>query len=206
MNRLALLLSWALALPSFAAEPIDLSLEDFKMYRHYLNALADPQVQQIKPEARTSAIAKDAGFKLKALQKAISNGEAAGDLKAKCEGNIREALEKTELSARIKKVEVDTSAPHAVAYFEWLNDDVGLLEEEASQAAPLIVKGCPIASSVQVWAHDRSTPATKIFQALISASAAARIKPEKAKEYGDTRYIRLFEKVKTGAEAAAPTP
>lgn len=179
------------------AEPIELTLEEFKMYQQYKNALEDPRVQKMKPESRTGAIAKDAGFKLKDLKRAIEKGEAAGDIKGKCEGNIKEALAKTDLAARIGQVEVDTSDPHAVAYVQWLNENLNQLEEEASLAAAHAKASCPIVSTVQVWAQAKDNPKARVFQALISGSAAANIKPERAKDFAKTRYIRLFEKVKS---------
>ena len=57
----------------------------------------------------------------------------------------------------------------------------------------------------------------RVFQALISSSAAAKISAEKCKDFAQTRYIRLFEKLKsvangddlsaeTGTPTAASTP
>lgn len=183
------------------AEPADLglSLDEFKMYRHYLNAMSDPRVQKMKPEQQLPAIAKDAGFKLKDLKTAVEKGEAAGDIKAKCEANIQEALGKTEIGGRVAKVEVDVSEPHAVAYVNWHNENTTLLEEEAAYLAAATQPACPLLSTIQVWANDKANPGARVFQALISGGAALKIKPEKVKDFADTRYIRLFEKVKSVA-------
>jgi hypothetical protein len=197
MTRIVSLAALFAVLPALAAEPIDLTLEEFKMYQHYKNAMADPRVEKIKPEGRLSAIAKDAGFKLKDLQKAIERGDAAGELKAKCEKNVREALGTGELAGRVGKIDVDTSDPHAVAYVQWSNENPTQLEEEAAFAASSAISACPIVSTIQVWAQDKANPKARVFQALISGNAATKIKPEKAKDFADTRYIRLFEKVKS---------
>ena len=189
----ALLLS---ALPA-SADPLDLTLDEFKMYQQYKNASEDPRVLAMKPEARLPAIAKDAGFKLKDLQKAIARGEAAGDVKVKCEANIKGALVAGDLKDRVGKVEVDTSEPHAVAYVQWLNEDPAVLSQEASFAAAVTEAACPIVSTIQVWAQDKARPQVRVFQGLISGSAASKIKPERAKDFAETRYIRLFEKVKS---------
>src|SRR5690349_20697137 len=82
----------ALSGASANAEPIELSLEEFKMYRQYKNAMEDSRVQAMKPEQRLPAIAEDARFKVKDLKVAVAHGEAAGDLKARCEGSLREVL------------------------------------------------------------------------------------------------------------------
>src|SRR4051812_34939334 len=89
------------SLTAVAAEPLPLSRDEFKMYRHYQAAIADPRVQKMKPESRVAAIAKDGKYKLKELQTVIAKGDEAGDLKAKCEANLREALEGTELKGRL---------------------------------------------------------------------------------------------------------
>ncbi len=198
MTRLlatALLLA---GLPALAG-PVDLSLDEFKMYQHYKNALEDPRVQKMKPESRLGAIAKDAGYKPKLLEKAIARGEAAGNIKASCESNIAEALPKAELAGRSPKVEVDVSDPHAVAYVQWQNENPAQLAQEASYAAATVANGCPILSTIQVWAQDKANPNQRVFQGLISGSAAARIKPDRVKDFADTRYLRLFEKVKNAS-------
>lgn len=192
---LASLLVSSLAL----AQGVELTLEEFKMYQQYKNAMEDPRVQQMKPEARVPAIAKDAGFKLKELKRVIEKGDGAGDLKARCEAAIKVALEKGELSGRVGTVDVDTRDPHAVGYLQWFNENPERLEVEASFAAATLQHSCPIVSTVQVWAQDKANPKARVFQALISGSAAARIDPTRAKDFASTRYIRLFEKVKNVA-------
>lgn len=202
-----------LLLPALlAAEPVELTQDEFKMYRHYKNAIEDPRVQKMKPEARNGAIAKDAKFKLKDMEKAIARAESAGDFKAKCEGNIKEAVDTGKLQGRIGKVEVDVSEPHAVAYVQWLNEAPEKLAYEASLVAAQTNAACPILSTIQVWAQDKAAPKVRVFQALISSSAAAKINAEKAEDFAQTRYIRLFEKLKSvangddlSAEQGTPT-
>lgn len=182
---------------AFAVEPLGISEDEFKMYQHYKLALEDQRVQAMKPAQRAAAIAKDAGYKLKDLQRAIEKGEAAGDLKAKCEANLKEAFSQGELAGRAGRLEVDTSAAHAVAYVQWLNEKPEALTIEACLAAAKAAEACPIASSIQVWAQDKASPKTRVFQALISSEGASRIKPDKVKDFADTRYLKLFEKVKS---------
>jgi hypothetical protein len=198
MTRPLALLALLAALPA-AAEDLGITLDEFKMYQHYKNAMEDPRVQKMKPAAQLPAIAKDARYKPKQLEAAVAKGEAAGDLKAKCEAALTAALEAGELTGKLGKVEADTSDPHAVAYVQWSNENPANLEEEASFAAATSVAACPIISTVQVWAQDKANAKTRVFQALISNSAAQKIKLEKVKDFADTRYIRLFEKVKNVA-------
>jgi len=198
MRRLSLLLA-ALPAITFAAEPVQMTQEEFKMFRHWQKAMKDPQVEKIPEGKRNAAIAKDARFKLKDMEKAIAVGEAEGDLKAKCEANVKEALESA-IAGQVGTVEVDISEPHAVAYVQWNNGNVTQLEEEASLVAAHTAKACPIVSTITVWAQDTANPKTRVFEALISRSAASKINIERAKDFADTRYIRLFEKVKNVAK------
>ncbi len=182
-----------------AAEPFGLTEDEFKMYRHYTLAMADARVQKMKPEARLPAIAKDAGYKPKDLQKAVERGEAVGDVKTKCESNLKSVLGGSELAAQLGKLEVDDSAEHAVAYVQWFNEEPKNLPIEASYAAVRAAEACPIAATIQVWAQDKANPNARVFQALISTSGAKRINAEKIKDFAETRYIKLFEKVKNAA-------
>ncbi len=197
--RLALLVPCALTFSAFAAEPLPLTRDEFKMYKHYKVALEDPRVQKMKPDARVAAIAKDAKFKVKDLSAVIAKGDEAGDLKALCEKNLHEALDATELKGRLGKIEADLTEEHGVAYVQWMNEKPEVLPVEASIAAATAVSACPVVSSVQVWAMDKANPKARVFQGLIGASSAANIKPEKAKDFAVTRYLRLFEKVKNAA-------
>ncbi|MBL8915642.1 MAG: hypothetical protein JNM17_33395 [Archangium sp.] len=185
------------SLSSFAAEPLGLTEDEFKMYQHYKRALADERVQAMKPELRLKAIAKDAGYKPKDLQAAIDKGEAAGDVKAKCESNLKEVFASGELAGRIGKLEVDTEQAQAVAYVQWFNEEQKNLAIEASFAAARAAEACPIASTVRVWAQDKGAPKMRVFQALVSSGSARRINVDKVKDFAETRYLKLFEKVKS---------
>lgn len=196
---------------SFAAEPLGIDENEFKMYQHYKIAMTDARVQAMKPAAQLPAIAKDGGYKLKDLQAAIAKGEAAGDVKAKCEANLKEILGANELKGLTGRLELDTSAEHAVAYVEWFNEKPENLVKEASFAAARAAEACPVASSIQVWAQDKAAPKARVFQALISTSSASRIKVDKVADFAETRYVKLFEKLKSvsngddlSAESGAP--
>jgi hypothetical protein len=185
--------------PAFALEPLGLTEDEFRMYRHYKAAMADERVQAMKPEKRLAAIAKDAGYKLKELQQAVEKGDAAGDVKARCEANLKEIFAAGELAGRMGRLEVDTEAAQAVAYVQWFNADPRLLPIEASIAAAKAAEACPIASTITVWAQDQAAPKVRVFQALISSTGARRINVDRVKDFAETRYLKLFEKVKSVA-------
>jgi hypothetical protein len=182
-----------------AGTPINLTEDEFKAARHYQIALEDPRVQKMSANKRMQAIAKDAGIPLKTMERAVRRADAAGDVKATCEANIKEAGAVAPFAGRLAKVDVDTTEAHAVAYVQWLNENPSALEEEASQMAHRAAEACPIASTIQVWAQDKSNPRVRVFQALIDRSAAMRINPERAKDFAHSRYIKLFEKVRNVA-------
>jgi hypothetical protein len=184
---------------ALALEPVPLTEDEFKMAQRYRLALADERVQAMKPEARLAAIARDAGYKQKELQRAVERADAAGDVAARCEVNLKELLGKGELAGRVGRLEVDTTAAQAVAYVQWFNAEPGELPIEASLAAARAVEACPIASTVTVWAQDKAAPNVRVFQALISATGARRISVEKVKDFAATRYLKLFERVKNAA-------
>lgn len=208
MTRILFLTTLALAGLATAAEPLDLTVEEFKMWKQWQNAMEDDRVKAMKPEKRNAAIAKDARFKLKQMEAAVAKGEAAGDVKAKCEALLKEALEATDAKGLLRKNDVDVSDPHAVWYVEWANEKIENAEEEASLIASQ-ARACPVLSSIQLWATDKSAPKTRVFQALISATAAGRFNAEKVKDFADTLYLRKFEKVKSianGDDLSAEQP
>lgn len=199
MHRLSVAVVFAVSFSAFAAEPIGLSEDEFRMYQQYKSAMSDARVQAMKPDKQLAAIAKDAGYKLKDLQGAVSKAEAAGDVKAKCEANLKEIFGSGELAGKIGRLEFDATAAQGVAYVQWFNDDQEKLPVEASYAAARAAEACPIASTLTVWAQDKSAPKMRVFQALISQGSAKRINVEKVKDFAATRYIKLFEKVKNAA-------
>jgi hypothetical protein len=212
MSRISFGLLVCFAGASFATESLNLSEDEFKMYQHYKLALSDARVQAMKPEARLPAIAKDARFKMKDLELAVAKGESAGDVKGKCESNLKELLDSGELQGKVGRLEVDTSSPHAVAYVQWFNEEQKNLPFEASFAAARAAEACPIASTITVWAQDKGSPKMRVFQALVSSASARRINRERVRDFAETRYVKLFEKMKSvvngddlSAESGAPS-
>lgn len=197
MRRVLLSSLAVVSLSARAATPIELTEDEFKMRQHYEIALADAQVQAMKPEARLPAIARDAGWKPKDLQQALKRFEAAGDFKGACEANLKEAFAQGELAGRLSQVQVDVSGAAAVVRLEWLNEEPRNLMVEASFGAAKAALACPLISTVTVAANDKASPRQRLFSALISAASARRINVEKVKDFADGRYARLFEKVKT---------
>lgn len=193
------------ALPAHAVETnaagdVGLTIEEFRMYRQYKNALEDERVKKMPEAKRLPAIAKNAGFKVKDLEAAIEKGEAAGDLKGKCESAIKSKLEGGTLAGRVGRVIVDAEDPEAIAYVQWKNVDQSQLEEEAALTAFSTTESCPIASTIQVWAVNLGNPKERVFEARIDSDRARRFQGDRIKDFADTRYMRSFEAVKSAAK------
>ena len=101
--------------------------------------------------------------------------------------------------ARLEGIIPALESAHAVAYVQWFNEEQKNLPIEASFAAARAVEACPIASTVTVWANDKGAPKLRVFQALVSSGSARRINVDRVKDFAETRYMKLFEKVKSAA-------
>ncbi len=199
VGRLALVLGaaamLALAVPA-RAKPVNISANDFYLYRSYQLALQDPRVIKMAPRRRLPAIARNFKVSLRALKRAIAAGEAAGpDLLERCEERVRAILDQSPLKGRVRDVSLDPTDGHVVAYVKWANTDGRKLDQEASWAAMAAVKGAPIAWTVAVWAVDSRT-GQNVFQAKISAASASLFSAGAIPLFATARYIRMFEDVK----------
>ncbi|MDP2342692.1 MAG: hypothetical protein Q8O67_17175 [Deltaproteobacteria bacterium] len=187
------------SLPAFAA--VGLSEEDFRLYCGYLDALAKPEVQKLKGNARDAKIAKLAKVKAPALAVSVEKGQKAG---ATCEeigksatSDTKSALDKA-LPGRITFFELDYSDPsHVVARVSWLGIEKKKLIEEAQLVAATLAETAPITKTIALRgvdpaAADRTADDAGWFDAKISRVNAARI--EKAKIWENSaRYKRFFD-------------
>lgn len=191
-----LLVEGGLASPLARATPPAVSAGEFKLYKDYLGALTDERVQKMAEAKRLPAIARNFKVAETALRTAVERAEKAGpDVGRQCEAEVRSVADEGPLKGRLTSVQVDDSEAHVVTYVSWKNEDGDLLEEEASWAAIAVSKGAPITSTIALWAVDAST-GQKVFEAKISAEAAARFSPARIPMFAQTRYIRIFEDVR----------
>jgi hypothetical protein len=192
---LALFLPTVLPTPATAAD-LPMSVDEFKLWRDYLAALEDPRVQKMPEKQRLPAIARNFKVSEKVLRKAISSGEQHGaDMGRLSEEAIRAAFGDTEIGPRIKELRVDASAAHVITYLTWLGERPELLEREACLAAARIQKASPLTSTIKLEVIDPLDGERKLFEGLISAQNASRIKERSIVDFASTRYIKLFEKV-----------
>jgi len=194
-----------LAAPSRAsATPVDMTAEQYRMYKDYVGALSDPRVEKIAPAKRIAAIAKNFRINEKLLRAAVTKGDALGPTLAHdCEAEVRSELGTSTLKGRIGEVKVDAADGHVVTYVQWQNKDGSKLEEEAATVALLAARGAPITSTVALWAKDPS--GRKVFEAKISADAASRFSQDRIAMFARARYIRVFEDVKNAYTGTPPT-
>ncbi len=190
-----LALSFTASRPAFAAD-LGMTIEEFKLWRDYKDALEDERVQKIPEKNRLKAIAKNFKVSEKALSAAVEKGEQHGEgLAKKAEDAIRAALAGTALEARVKEIRVDTSAAHVVSYVQWAAEKPEQLDREATLLALKVANAAPITSTINIWATDAKDDKRKLFEGLISSEAASRINESRIIDFATSRYIKLFEKV-----------
>jgi hypothetical protein len=188
-----------------AAAPVAMNAEEFKLYKEYLGALGDERVQKLPENKRTSAIARNFKVSEKVLAAAIEKGARAGDAAGRdCEAEVRALADKAGIGVRVVEVKVDDTEPHVVTYLHWRNEESEKLEEEVSLLALLASEGSPIASTIALWATDKAS-GRKVFEAKISASAAAKFSRDRIPMFAATRYIRVFEDVKNAYKGTPPS-
>jgi len=186
------------------ATPVDMTAEQYKLYKDYQAALDDPRVKKMPESKRIGAIAHNFHTSEKNLKEAISKGEAlGGGVEKKCEKEVSAQLATSGLKGKVGDVKVDATDGHVVTYVEWRNDDGAKLEEEAATVALLASKAAPITSTVALWAKDPS--GRKVFEAKISADAASRFSQDRIAMFARARYIRVFEDVKNAYTGTPPT-
>lgn len=201
LSSLTLLL---LLSPAAHAAPVTMTAQQFHLYRDYQAAQKDPRVQKLPEAKRLSAIARNFHVSTKALREAVDVGDAIGpSIAARCEQEVRAQLATSLLKGRVGDIKVDATDGHVVTYVEWRNEDGGKLEEEAATVALVAARAAPITSTIALWAKDPS--GRKVFEAKISADAAATFSQERIAMFARARYIRVFEDVHNAYTGTPPT-
>jgi hypothetical protein len=186
------------------AASIDMTAEQFRLYKDYQAALTDARVQKLPDAKRVGAIAKNFHVAEKTLKEAVTKGDALGpSVATQCEAELRTALDTTTLKGRLGDLKVDAADGHVVTYVEWRNDDASKIEEEAATVALMASKNAPITSTVALWAKD--VTGRKVFEAKISADAASRFSQDRIAMFARARYIRVFEDVHNAYTGTPPT-
>lgn len=187
--------SFSVAQPAFASD-LGMTIEEFKLWRDYKDALEDERVKKIPEKKRMSAIAKNFKVPEKKLAAAVEKGEIHGEgIAAKAEAAIRAALAGTAIESRIKEIRVDATSAHVVSYVQWAVERTEQLDREAALVAVKVAKAAPISSTINIWATDPADDQRKLFEGLISGTSASRIDEKRIVDFATTRYMRLFEKV-----------
>jgi hypothetical protein len=202
----ALLLGLATATAAVpAAAAPEINGEDYRLFCGYLDAMERPNIQAIKnAKQREQKVAKMAKINVKKLKAAVDKVQQVGatcdEVGKKIEADAGEAVKKA-LPGRVALYLLDFDDPdHVVAAVTWKGGDKKLLEEEASLLASVLAKEAPIVRTIAVrainpLAADKESDEATWFEAKINRERAARIEPDKIKDFADTRYIRLFDNV-----------
>ncbi|MGI5861318.1 MAG: hypothetical protein ACOX6T_04575 [Myxococcales bacterium] len=175
-----------------------MTIEEFKLWRDYQDALEDERVKKMPDNKRFGAIARNFKVGEKDLRAALEKGEKHGESIGKlAEEAIRAALADTEIGPRLQSVRVDTSAAHVVTYLVWkaAKPDAVAIDQEVCLAAARAYQASPITSTFKFEVRDNVSGSLKVFEGLISRSAAGRIRESSIVDFASTRYLKLFEKV-----------
>jgi hypothetical protein len=192
----SLLLALLLTASQAQAQPVPLTSQQFKLYRDYQAATHDSRVERLSPDKRIPAIARNFHVSEAQLREAIFLGDRYGTgIEKQSEIEVLKELSLTQLKDRVLEVKVDATDGHVVTYVEWENTDPSKIEEEAAIAAMTAAQGAPISSTIAVWAKDSS--GRKVFEAKIDAIAASHFQASHMVLFAKTRYIRVFEDVRT---------
>lgn len=194
----AALLASSVFSTSARADDLPMTAEEFKLWRDYQGALEDPRVQKMSDKERLPKIAANFRVPMAKLQAAIAKGEKVGDqVGPAIEAAVQASLDGTELAGRIKRIKIDASAAHIIAYVTWLPDRPEMIDREACIVAARVHKASDFIGTIKVEvSNPGAAEEGHLFEALISASSADKIQEEKIIDFASTRYIKLFEKVK----------
>jgi len=200
--------------PSTDVKKIDLTPEDFRLFCGYQDALSRPEIQKLKGAKRDAKIAKLAKLPPKKLVASVKKAETVG---ATCDeiGKLFEAAAKKsveqELKGRIDSFDFDVSDPsHVVASVVFRGGDIKKVVQESASVAKAIGDAAPITKTLAIrvvspTAPDRTADAAIWFEGKMNAERSANIDGARVKDFADSRYIRLFDGIRCGPDAAAET-
>jgi hypothetical protein len=223
-SKFALLCVLASGIPAVAAAVPDaasasgpkheLSPEDFRLFCGYQDALANPEVAKLKGAKRDAKIAKMAKLPPKKLLAAVAKAEAVGqtcdEIAKMFEVAAKKAVDGV-LAGRVDSFDYDTSDPsHVVASVVFRGGDIKKVVQEATMVAKAIGDVAPITKTLAIrvvspTAPDRTADAAIWFEGKMNADRSANIDASRVKDFADSRYIRLFDGIRCGSEAAAET-
>lgn len=203
---LVFLFGLSVAFDADAAQAVDVSKEDLKIFLETRNALADPRVQSM-PEARRIPAIAQRNFRISAgqLQAILDKVEGAGGPEAIAEQSqkaIAAALESSALGGKVQEVRVDASSSHVVTYVKVLTDKEKLDETVVLAALKAGTAKPGITETFYLWAVDEE--GEDLFRGKIASQRIQRIQEKRISEWARTRYMRLFEVDRDSRAAADP--
>jgi hypothetical protein len=197
-----------------AAKKHEITPEDYRLFCGYQDALEDPSVAKLKGAKRDAKIAKMAKLPPKKLMAAVKKAELVGstcdEIGKLFEAAAKKAVDAT-LAGRIDSFDFDASDPsHVVASVVFRGGDIKKVVQEAALVAKAIGDVAPITKTLAIrvvspTAPDRTADAAIWFEGKMNAERSANIDAARVKDFADSRYIRLFDGIRCGSEAAAET-
>lgn len=178
-----------------------MTADDLRLYCGYVDSLADPKMQKMRPKKRDKKIARMAKIKLKKLKDIIARGKTWGEdcsgIIKLAEGKIMESLQATRVKGRVEFVEVRGEQwDQMVVRARWKGDEDRFLEEEAAAVAWATYKEFPMVHTLAVAAYDPLNPEKILFEGIITNARMGNIQESRIESFADTRYIKLFDNKK----------
>jgi hypothetical protein len=199
--RILLICSLSLFSALAHAGDVNVTREEFIAVSEFKALKQNPKNAKVADAKLKQQASKAAGLKPEQFDAAQKKLEAFGDeLGKKAESALKARLETSIVAKRVVTVVVDVTQAHVVVGVSWKQGNVLDLEDEAATVAGVVKEEVPFVSTLAVWATDGSDK--KVFSAKIGHAPMQNINLAKIKDYAKTRYIKFFEEVKRGADAA----
>lgn len=184
-----------------SAGDVNVTREEFMAVSEFKALKQNPKNAKAADAKLKQQASKTAGLKPEQFDAAQKKVDDFGDqLGKKAEAALKARLEASIVAKRVGTVVVDVSQAHVVVGVSWKQGNVLDLEDEAATVAGIVKEEVPFVSTLAVWATEGADK--KVFSAKIGHTPMQNINLAKIKDYAKTRYIKFFEEVKRGADAA----
>lgn len=174
------------------------SAAEFALYMDWINGRQDPRLKDLSDSQRMRKIAVNLGVRVADIVAAVSKvTPVAATIAEDTTVALRRSLASTPLQGRILDLAVDAGQSHVIAHIKWRCGPLHDLEQEAAYAGWASAAAASVVATTVVWCVN--TKGTKLFSARAANSGLMRITKTSIPRFAKSRYIRIFEGVKTGA-------
>jgi hypothetical protein len=193
------ILSLSSARQAFATAPVEMTAEEYQIYKTYQEINGDPKLASMAEKVKRQKVADATKTTVKVVDAAIEKGkqfgEGIGDRTAEA---IKTELAATPIGSRVLDLKVNTETDRAVAFIKWRAQSTLDFDKEACWAGLAVKEGGHIISIMVVWAVNSQD--VTVFSAKADRSALLKIQKSSIPNFASTRYIKMFEEVQRGPQ------